>query len=94
MHLRRFLGFATSPEQVTACDCDCEKLYTQVWSGLAFLPALPEAPLSTCCPVPALLPGLPTDSHGKGNFSSHSVSLGNMHQGGYESPTESHIISG
>lgn len=69
MHLRRLWGFATSPEQGAACGCAHEKLpHSEALSGLGFFPALTEVPVSTCCPVPALVPGLHTYSHRKGNL--------------------------
>lgn len=75
MHLRRLRSFATSPEQVSACDCDCEKLYTErhclAWSFSPLCqkqPCVPAVLYLLCCLV--YLPihmakgiSIPTPSH-------------------------------
>lgn len=83
IHLRRLWGFVMLLEQGAASAW--EDPHSEELSDLGFLPPLTEVALSTCCPVPALDPGLPIYSHGKGTLPFPPTSPKNIHQDGYES---------
>lgn len=80
-----------SEELLLLVTMESSTLRGAVWSGISPYPD--RAALSTCCPVPALDPGLSIYSHGKGNLPGPPMSPENMHQDGYESATESHVVS-